>query len=170
MSYSSVAEVRLALTPGGDSTDRSTAAGVDDITIQSAIDEADAVIDSYIGRQYAVPVLLDLDSGLTPQPIRAWSRNIAAYNVTLVWRRNQSLAADNPVALRYTATMVALTAVRDGKATLQIPDNTGAGAGAGFAEVVNQYTGSMFVTQDYDLASSGDLDRAPWGGNRRGIW
>lgn len=155
MSYSTPQSVRLALNPAGDPNDKTTAASLPDATIQDAIDEADATIDAFIGGRYAVPVAVV--AGKVPMPIPAWSRNIAAYNATLTFRRGKDLTATDPVQLRYTATMSALTAVRDGKAVLQIPDNSGTNAATGGVAVSNPYTGDLWTADDFNIGPASTL-------------
>lgn len=153
MSYCSVQDVREALTPGGLATDPTTGASLSDAQIQDAIAEADATIDSYIGRFYTTPVIADpANTTRAPAPIWTWSRNIAAYLATLTFRRGQELPPTNPVALRYAATMTALTAVRDGKATLPLQENSqGTGAVGMAGAAINPYTGNLWSSEDWDL-------------------
>lgn len=166
MSYSTVQTVRLALYPLSGSDDGSnppatpsnTAADLSNTQLQDAIEEADAVIDSYIGKFYATPVVpiiagTDEDGtvGAIPHPIDYWSRNIAAYNATLAFRQGQDFADQDPVARRYTATMTALTMVAKGQATLQLPENTSPNAAAGAGQPVNPYAGDLFDPNDWNL-------------------
>jgi phage gp36-like protein len=159
MPYSTPALVRMALIPSSDGSlptvPTLTAADLADAQLTDAIAEADSVIDSYIGRYYAVPVAKILDTDgitlITPHPIDYWSRNIAAYNATLAFREGQDFADSDPVARRYAATMTALTLVSKGQATLQIPDNTSVNAGTGAAQAINPYVGDLFDVNDWNL-------------------
>lgn len=160
--YTTVVEVRNALYPGdwsdGNQPDSNsltnTAVDLSNEQLIDAINEADSLIDSYIGGRYQTPVLLDA-SGMpyasTPHPIDFWSRNIAAYNATLTYASRQDFTDEDPVARRYNMTMTALTAVRDGKATLGIPDNLTPNADAGAGQAINQYYGHLFEPRDFDL-------------------
>lgn len=165
MPYSTVVEVRNALSPGdftdsdapydnGDLTN--TAADLSNDQLTDAIAEADSLIDSFIGGRYTTPVLLDFNGNVyvtTPHPLDYWSRNVAAYNATLTYRKSQDFADTDPVARRYIATMLAITAVRDGKATLNIPDNVSAtGSQVGAGPIFNQYQGTLWSLCDFDLA------------------
>lgn len=161
MAYSTPAMVRQALVPGSDgtqTTNSGTAADLDDTQLTDEIAEADAMIDSYIARYYAVPVAVkiagddeDGTDGSIPHPIDYWSRNIAAYNATLTFRKNLDFQETDPVARRYNATMTALTAVSRGQATLQLPDNRTPNSGSGAGTPVNPYVGNLFDARDWNL-------------------
>lgn len=156
--YSTVKDVRSALTPGGAGTDASTAASLDDALIIEQINEADSIVDQHV-TQY-LPIPTEEVSVGTPEapavqavaksPVRYWSRNIAAWLATLTFKRNKDVTADDPVRLRYNMTMAQLIAVRDGKATLPFP--VGGGTGDGEPLVINQYVGTLFHPEDLGLA------------------
>lgn len=160
--------VRNALNPGTDGSappdpPSGTGADLSDAQLEDAIAEADAVIDSYIAKYYAVPVALVIPAtddvqgdgapdGSVPHPIDYWSRNIAAYNATLVVRKSLDFTDDDPVARRYNATMSALVGVSKGQATLQIPENTTPNAATGAGAPVNPYyAGDLFDAADWNL-------------------
>lgn len=157
MSYSTPFDVRAAVNPNGGTDDppddlTHTAADLSNGEIQNAIDEADSTIDSFIGSRYPTPVALV--AGAVPHPLDYWSRNIAAYNATLTQRGSADFADTDPIARRYNATMLVLTAVRDGKAQIPNMTESGAGAtgeGAGAGSPYNQYTGSLFDADDFSL-------------------
>lgn len=164
MAYSTPAMVRNALNPGTDGTappDPASGTGADlsDTQLNDAIAEADAVIDSYIAKYYAVPVAeiitgSDEDGtvGAIPHPIDYWSRNIASYNATLVVRKSLDFTDDDPVARRYNATMSALVGVSKGQATLQLPENQTPNAATGAGAPVNPYyVGDLFDARDWNL-------------------
>lgn len=171
MPYSTVVEVRTALAPGDWADDNApdvnsstnSAADLGNAQLVDAISEADSKIDSYIGGRYITPVVNGFD-GLpyvsTPHPLDYWSRNIAAYLATLTFRKGQDLDDTDPVVRRYAATVVDLTAVRDGKATINIPDNEGNSGTAGAGDVFNRYTGGdMFQPRDFELGYGGSVRR-----------
>ena len=126
MAYSTPTSVREAVAPGEydmanpPDTASNTAADLSNVQLLDSIAEADATIDAYLGGRYAVPVVSV--GGVVPHPIDYWSRNIAAYLGTLVLRKGKDFADTDPIARRYAMTMAALTAIRDGRSTLQIPD------------------------------------------------
>lgn len=162
--YATAADVKRALT--GATTDdeasqartRSTAASLDEQTITDQISEAASTVDIFIGGYYTTPVASV--GGVTPDPIGFWTRDIAAYLATLVFRRNAPVPQDDPVRLRYAAAMAGLTAVRDRKGTLPLPrltEDTGT-AQTGFAAVVNPYDGNLFSPGDSLTVTGGD----PW--------
>src|SRR4051812_49652477 len=126
--YSTPEMVRMAVSTAtnGDlpTTATHTAADLSDEALLDAIAEADATIDSFIGRFYTTPVPVD-DANKIPHPIDYWSRNIAAYNATLTFRGSQDISNDDPVTRRYTATMEALRAVNQGSAQLSLGLNEG---------------------------------------------
>ncbi|MGE5612683.1 MAG: phage protein Gp36 family protein [Bacillota bacterium] len=169
MSYSTVAEVRRALVPTLSNTDAAdpptnasrTAADFTNDQLQDAIAEADAVIDGYIGRFYAVPVQQIPDpatqppgSGalIVPHPLDYWSRNIAAYNATLVYRGSLDFTDNDPVARRYKDTLFALQQVAAGKMQIQyIAENTSETAATGAGSAINPYIGDLFTIDEFDL-------------------
>lgn len=170
MAYSTPAMIRLAVNPDGSNgtsvpaTPSRTAADFTDAQLLDFIAEADATINSLIGRFYAVPVPLvtqgDIDSGLgggaalgaVAHPVDYWSRNLAAYFATLSYRRNQDLAETDPVVRRYNATMAALNDVAGGRSRLSLRDNTTSAAGVGAGGAINPtYTGNLFDARDFNL-------------------
>ena len=168
--YCTVADVRNALTPGGEaSRPGGTAASLEDAQIEDAIREADGVIDLHISLRYSVPALIIVEEreegGVTvevtytvgQQPARYWSRNIAAYLATLTFSRNRNIPEDEPVRLRYNQTMSQLIAVRDGRANLNFPPPGGEDAAVtdGVA-VFNQYEGHLFTADDFYIGPAGD--------------
>lgn len=167
MAYSSPAMVRLAVNPdGSDGTSQPspvsrTAADMTDAQLLDFIGEADAMIDSYLGRFYTVPVAPVLAGdvlgdgaavGTIPHPIDHWSRNLGAYYATLSFRRSQDFSSDDPIARRYTATMQALDAVTAGRVRLQLPDNSSSASGVGAGTAINPtYAGDLFDANDFNL-------------------
>lgn len=156
MAYSQPVDVRNALAPGvwaapddGPPPRTGTAADLSDAQLADAIAEADGLIDAYLGGRYATPV--DPVGGQAPAPVRWWSRDIAAYNATLTNRKGKDLSPTDPVALRYAQTMSALTATRDGKSSLSLPQNAGPGGTSGAATPLNPYSGQLFGPTDFDL-------------------
>lgn len=167
MSYSTVVEVRNALSPApdgspwedGDAPDSNnptgTAADLSNDQLQDAIAEADALIDTYIGALYVAPVVNDFTGTpylVTPHPLDYWSRNIAAYNASLTFRMSQDFTDQDPVARRWLATMAALTLVMKNQLILNIPGNVSDSAGEGAGSPVNPYYGTMFEPDDFSLA------------------
>jgi phage gp36-like protein len=151
MPYSTVRDVRLALTPDtpeegdGPAYAADTAASLSDAHLADAIREADGRIDYYLGTRYAVPV--EFNGEIAPEPLRSWSRNIAAYLANLVFRRHKDLPADDPVRLRYTDTMSALVAVQESKTDLPfdpIPPGTENAGGSPVGGV-----GGLFTPEDW---------------------
>lgn len=174
MPYSTPADVRTAvaspLNPDDEPiTTTHTAADLPNTTLLDAIAEADATIDEYLSGGYVTPVA-EVDS-LTPHPVDYWSRNIAAYLATLTHRKSKDIGDNDPIVRRYTATMGALTAIRDRKAFIKLPEidaGTGSGAeGAGLA--LNQYTGLLFVASDFDLVPENTVRAGP-GFISGGVW
>lgn len=175
MSYSSIAEVRLAVAPGITNPSQqpslpdgatNTAADLPDSQLQDAIDEADSTIDSYIAGRYVTPAVgVNAQAGSpTPHPIDFWSRNIAAYLATLTYRGSQDFSDQDPIARRYSATMTALGNVSAGRAELPslTTMSTGApGEGSGAGVAYNAYEGSMFALEDFNLVPSNQV-RPRW--------
>lgn len=178
MPYSTVVEVRNALSPApdgspwedGDQPDPQnstfTAADLSNDQLQDAIAEADALIDSFLGMFYIVPVVNGLDgTPLTAPivPLAYWSRNLAAYYGTLVYRKSQDFTDTDPVARRYAATIGYLQLVAQSKIVLPFPANITDSAGEGAGSPINVYGGQdMFQPRDFSLAF-GHGDGFPWG-------
>lgn len=179
MSYSTIAEVRLALAPSlseGELTH--TAADLTDPQLQDAIAQADSMIDSFIGATYTTPVApTSTDGGITftvtPHPVDFWSRDIAAYLATLTYRKNQDLTATDPIQLRYNMISTFLLNVQNGKGILNLPQNANPQTELGVGQVANPYTGDLFGPSDWDLVgtnSPGGYPTPGVGGWSRGYW
>lgn len=170
MSYSTPALVRQALVPTSDgslpATPTNTAADLTDAQLQNAIDEADAVIDGYLGNYYAVPV--QPVNGATPNPLPFWSRNIAAYVATLSYRGSQDFTDTDPIARRYKDTLAALQQVAMGKMKLSLPDNQTGNAAEGAGQVFNPYVGDLWTPDDFNLSQAPNpgLNGTPYWWNR----
>lgn len=161
--YSTVTDVRNALAPG--SVREGTAATLTDQQIIDAINQADALIRSKIGHLYIIPLeTVDIPAqGENPasteefaeEPVRYWSRDIAAYLVTLTYKRNADVSENDPVRLRMNLAMAGVTEVQRGQATLPFPPYVPPGQTSADAAVINQYTGDLFGAEDFDLAPVG---------------
>lgn len=160
MSYSTPTDIRNALAPGvwpapypENPPVTRTAADLTDAQLNDEIAEADQLIDSYLNSRYATPVAGTVEGETTtyPPPIRTWSRNIAAYKATLTNRRGKDITENDPVVRRYRETMAALIAVSTGKASLNLPGNTGPSGGGDAGAPFNPYTGDLFGSADFDL-------------------
>lgn len=151
MPYSTPADVRLALSPAGGG---GTAGSLDDNALNDAINEADALINTYLEIPEVRTPKVD-EAGVALQPVRWWSRNIAAYLATLTYRRGKDLTADDPVRLRYSQTMALLTDIRDGKMRSPIPLTGNPATGSSVEpQVFNQYTGTLFGPEDFGLSTT----------------
>lgn len=148
--YSSIEDVRKALTPGGSAADTSTAASLDEAQIVDAIKQADSIIDSHVLARYTIP----MNGEVAVDVVRFWSRDIAAYLATLSFKRNKNVPVDEPVRLRFNVVMAGLVAIRDGKATVNLPA-IGAETGEDGVYVINQYEGTMFGPEDFGLVTAG---------------
>lgn len=166
MAYSTPAMVRQALVPTADGSlpdpPTHTAADLTNAQLQDAINEADAMIDGYIGGFYAVPV--SAVNGATPHPLDYWSRNLAAYAATCTFRGSMDFADTDPVARRYRETVGALKDVSGGRLRLQLPQNVGPNAAAGAAPPVNPYIGDLWTPDDFDITPN------PPAYNPGGLW
>lgn len=160
MAYSTPLMVRQALAPGDFAEGQpqipdltNTAADFDDTQLNDAIAEADSVIDGYIGAYYKTPV----DGA--PHPIDYLSRNIAAYNATLSYRKGQDLADQDPVIRRYNGSIAFLTLVSTGKAKLAgIPENSDSTDGSGVVSVGKAFN----VNQNPLFGNCVDEFPEPW--------
>lgn len=190
-SYAAPNDVRAALAPASQFTAPGTAASLDDPTIQVAIDEAQAQVDSTLAVRYFTPFDKNPD-GTTPSHI--WpdgtthavpfmifqvTRDIAAYLATLVARQGKDMTPNEPVARRYTRVVGTpqqpgiLNQLRNGDITLDV-ELAGAQADRGGEMVVaNVYDGTMWQTEDLGISAvpGGGVDIIPGGWPRgRGWW
>lgn len=155
MAYSTPQKVRMALVPSSDgsapTSPTNTAADLSDAQLNDAIAEADAMIDSYIGGYYAVPVAATGTPAVIPHPIDFWSRNIAAYGATLTYRGSMDFTDTDPINRRYKDTLAALQAVAAGKVRLQIPENTSGNSAIQPGSTINPYVGDLWQPEDFSL-------------------
>jgi phage gp36-like protein len=113
MAYSTIADVKIAA--GGERalrelSDVDSSNAVNNAAVESAIVEADALIDSYLLARYAVPL------STTPPVINHLSRAIAVW-VLKGRRRNLLTEQDSEL---HAAHLVQLEALATGKATLGV--------------------------------------------------
>lgn len=166
--FCTVGDVRAALAPGGDQADTSTAASLPDWQIEDSIDEAEDTIRAYTQAYNIVPMEITVSDPenptntppfmVAPNPIRRWTRDIAAYLATLVFRRGKDLPEDDPIRLRYTRVMSLLADVRSDANILDLPPV--AGSSGSRVEIFNLYEGTLFGPEDMALtASSQDVQR-----------
>lgn len=145
MAYSTVTDVRKALTAGASADDTTTASEIEDLQMQDAITEADAQIDGALALLYAVPIVTP------PALIKMISRDLAAYLITLTWLGNIELDDRHPVNLRYKRALSLLEQLQSGSMILPgvptpDPDTT-----RNDPVVENPYDGVMFTRCDFDL-------------------
>lgn len=146
--YSSPADVRNALTPVADVAVPDTATTFEDDQIIDAIKEADGNIDVYLGGKYSVPQDPD-DVDVAVYPVRAWSRDIAAYLVTLTFRKSKDLQPDDPIRLRFLWVMDILEKIANGDLLPNLPPPVDPGVdGPQGAFVYNLYHGKLFTMAD----------------------
>lgn len=147
--YSSPADVRNALTPGADEDDETTAASFADAQINDAIKEADGVIDTYIYALFGIPQDAD-NPDVAIYPVRAWSRDIAAYLATLTYRKSKDLQPEDPIRLRFMYVMDILEKIAAGilRPNLPQPPEPPPGYGPQGAFVYNLYRGKLFHISD----------------------
>jgi phage gp36-like protein len=157
--------VRNALAPGA-SEDTDTAASFDDAQLNDAIKEADSVVDTYVYSLYSIPMDPDATppSSVAVYPVRAWSRDIAAYLATLTFRKSKDMLPDDPVRLRYLYVMEILQKIADGSLRPNLPPpasdvNTGQGV-----FVYNLYPGRLFTAADVFLPPSKHRGYPDWYG------
>lgn len=164
--YCTVRDVRNALTPGADVNDKATASGLADWQLTDAIVEAMGHVKAFIGAIYSIvatsytedtdaePETSPVPFTAGPDPIRGWTRDIAAFLATLTFKRNKDVTPDDPVRLRFNLAMSQLTAIRDGKTTIDLPPATDVD-GNGAVTVVNQYEGHLFGPEDFGIGVAG---------------
>lgn len=158
----------MALTPGGVSTDNTTASMLQDDQIEDAIHEADSIINTYVATGYAVPVV-DIEV-VTPGeggaadttatisvgkgPFRWWSRDIAAYLTTLTYRRNKDITEDDPIRLRFALVMRMLEGIKSGDTTIPVDDNENPGSSEQDVFPYPYYEGQLFDPKSMGLVES----------------
>lgn len=155
MPYTSVDDLRLALSPGG-VQDKATASDLSEDELADAIGEAQAEVDARLGARYTVPYA----DGQVPPLVAQLTRDVAAYGATLTHRRFQPLAQDHPVRLRYDKAQALLVQLARGTAT--IPDAEVVASTTDVA-VANPYEGDLFVLQDFDLGPAPLYRDGPYG-------
>lgn len=153
--YCTTNDVRLALSPLGEPD--GTASTLTDPQIEDSIDEAEAVVDTYLSARYTITTFEVEDTTdpnnilvytVAPVPVRGWTRNIAAYLAALTYRRNKDLSEDDPVRLRFNMTMGLLKDVRDRNSDLSLPVVVADQQGV---HVENLYEGTLFGPEDLAL-------------------
>lgn len=147
--YSSPADVRNALTSVADIAVPDTASTFTDPQIEDAIKEADGNIDVYLGGKYSVPQDPS-DTSVAVYPVRAWSRDIAAFLVTLTFRKSKDMEPDDPMRLRYQWVMDILNKIAEGDLLPNLPPpvEPEPGMGPQGAFVYNLYPGKLFTMAD----------------------
>lgn len=157
--YSTVFDVRNALTPGADSADSTTAAMLQDDQIEDAILEADAMIDTYLATGYAVPTVditrtvesVEKTFTVGKGPFRWWSRDIAAYLATLTYRRNKDIAEEDPIRLRFAMVLTMLEGIKSGETTIPVDDDGNLGQTGQDVFAYPYYEGNLFDTESFGL-------------------
>lgn len=156
--YCTPNDVRAALTPGGVTDQDQTAASLPDWQLLDAIDEAEDMVNAYLVAYSIVVETHEVDDpdnpGNTavfvaaPNPVRRWTRDIAAYLATLTFRKNKDLPEDDPIRLRYSIVVGLLAQVRSGILLLPLPIVEGGGHQV---EIFNLYDGTLFGPEDFGL-------------------
>lgn len=152
MAYSTVQDVRLALSVGASGLDGTMSSEVSDDQIADNIAEADAQIDGYLSVRYAVPV-----TGTVPPLLKFLSRDLAAYLTQLTWLGSVDMGANDPVKLRLERANHILDDLRNGKMTVPL-DPAGDDTSQFDPYVLNPYDGSMFTLDQFDLIEGQPLD------------
>jgi phage gp36-like protein len=125
--------------------DPTSAASLSDADIQDKIDEADALIDSYLTARYALPI-----AGTVPPILLMISRDLAASYATITYLGSIPIAQNHPVQVKAGSAMTTLDKIRTGDIMLSLP-------GAGSEQrtdnpvVENLYDGSMFTLGQFNL-------------------
>lgn len=148
MAYVTPGRVRAICIPdggasvAGSTVDKATPAGMSDASLNLAIDDAQAVVDGYIGSQVTVPL-----TGTVPALVETLTAWEAAYLGMLTFRRTKDLERDDPFRLRHEWALSMLEKIAAGAITIP-------GSGDDVADdpqVFNQYDGYMFLPEDFDL-------------------
>lgn len=174
MSYCTLPKLIEALRPSQlpDSVPAQTAADLEAHQLNDAIEHASSMVDTYISGRYKTPVAPQGEPPVIPHPIDYWTRDIAAYLATCVWRGSADFTNDDPIYRRFAIAMTGLTNIQNGSGTLNIPPVDSATGGAGVGEPVNPYLGKLFGPEDFDLTTkptAGVPYPTAWG-QERGWW
>lgn len=157
MNYCSVVDVRNALTADGQTSGTNTAADMDDPTLEDSVAEASSIVDTYVGGPYA-------PSDSVPAMVTYWTRDIAAFLATCVWRRSKDFEALDPVYLRYSQAIERLAGIFTG--TTAMPSAQMPTADVFTGDVENPFYGPLFDVWDFDLTGRATSS----GGDTMGGW
>jgi phage gp36-like protein len=155
--YTTVANLRYALAPGGVDTHNATAAALPDVELADAIAEAAQEIDAYLSDRYETPF------DPVPPLVEQICRDLAAWGATLTHRRSNPIDLRDPVYLRYVHAHDLLLQIAAGTVDLigvggeDIGTDTGT---AGGATLVNAYDPALFVMGDFGIGVRTDI--WPW--------
>lgn len=167
-------DVRLALTPNAEEAEPArpeTAAYFQDYQIEDAILEAEGIVAAHIAARYVIVTgeveEINPDDPMetwvwvvAPSPIRAWTRDVAAYLASLTFHKHKDIEEDDPIRLRFKMVMDNLIAVRDRKMSIDLPP-AGDGGASGVT-VVNMYEGKLFGLEDVGLDYEGRSAQRIW--------
>lgn len=142
MAYTTPSAVRLTLTADGDPTDPSTAAGLDDATLTGPCQQASDEVDARLSTRYTVPF------DPVPTVVGSIATDIAAYLVTLTFRKGQPVETTDPVYLRYQRSLLFLKDITTGVAALPAQI---AGPPQGEVVSANPVASNLFAPEDFDL-------------------
>jgi hypothetical protein len=171
--FCTVRDVRLALTPNAVEEEVArpeTAAYFQDYQIEDAILEAEGIVAAHIAARYTI-VTGEVEEinpedpletwvwVVAPSPIRAWTRDVAAYLASLTFHRHKDIEEDDPIRLRFKMVMDNLIAVRDRKMNIDLPP---IGDGTSGVFVINQYEGKLFGLEDVGLEYEGRSAQRIW--------
>lgn len=139
--YTDVTQVREAASPTGTVDNvANTAGSLDDAQLQALIEEAQGVVDGYVGARYELPLTKPF-----PTQLKSIATSVALYLATLTYRRSKDLSDQDPVVRRYRQAMDMLVGISTGKVVLQVTvDPTSGSPASGDAVVVNPYQGNLF--------------------------
>jgi phage gp36-like protein len=149
VTYTTPDEVRAVLVHDGIARDRSTAACLDDATIQGACQQATDEIDAVLGGLYSVP----FDNPITwpdgvPAMVSDIAAGVAAYLATLLFLKGMPLEPTNPVSLLYARVERHLAMLQSRQMVMQ--DN-GSEPETVDATVVNPYKGRLFTEDNFGI-------------------
>lgn len=162
--YCTVRDVRLALTPGAEEeepTRPETAASLPDWQIEDGILEAEGIVAAHIAARYIITTGEVEEENpedpmetwvwvVAPSPIRGWTRDVAAYLVSLTYHKHKDIEEDDPIRLRFKMVMDNLIAIRDRKMDLGLEIVVDGGTSG--VHVENLYEGKLFGLEDVGLA------------------
>ena len=148
MPYTSPDQVRAVLSPDGSSADPSTAASLDDATLQVSCDQAQDDIDSKLGGRFYDNTGPQVFPDPCPNIIADLATDIAAYLATVQYREGTPMLATDPVMQRYNRAVKLVQELATGQRAVFV---AGQELAASMDTVSHVNPGPLFSPSDYGI-------------------